>query len=159
MCDDAGCREAAFADEDLLHAWPVSYLSVHAGRVPPPSRLSHHDHIIIADLRVNCIVGIRPPERITPQEVVISVEVATDTRRAARSHLVEETVDYSALSASIRTVVIEGRFELIETMAEEIAALVLDMPLARKVRVLVKKPAGVADAAYAAVDINRPAGQ
>jgi dihydroneopterin aldolase len=113
------------------------------------------DRVVVADLRVNCIVGVRPHEREVAQDVLISVEVATDVSHAARTEQLGDTIDYSALSRQIRDVAVGGRFQLIETMAERVAALVLAAASTASVDVTIKKPAAIADGRHAAVKITR----
>lgn len=113
------------------------------------------DHLIIRELRVTCIVGILPAERTTPQEVVVSLAVGTDTARAARSGALTDTIDYAALAGQVRELIVSGRYRLLETMAEDLAACVLRDPRAASVRVTVGKPAAIAGARAAGVEILR----
>ena len=113
------------------------------------------DHVIIRELRVTCIVGVLPAERTAAQEVVVSLEVGTDTAPAARSGELDRTIDYAALAERARELIVAGRYRLLETMAEDLAACVLADPRAAAVRVTVRKPAAIADARDAGVEIVR----
>ena len=113
------------------------------------------DHVIIRELRVSCIVGVLAAERITPQEVVVSLEVGTDTARAARSGELGDTIDYAALAERARDLIVAGRYRLLETMAEDLASLVVREPNAASVRVTIRKPAAIAGARDAGVEIVR----
>jgi len=113
------------------------------------------DHVIIRELRVTCIVGILPAERTAPQQVVVSLAVGTDTARAARSGELTDTIDYGALAGQVRELIASGRYRLLETMAEDLAACVLRDPRAASVRVTIRKPAAIADARDAGVEIVR----
>ncbi len=113
------------------------------------------DRVGVSDLRINCIVGVRPHEREQPQDVLVTVEVDADTAAAAATDALESTVDYSALSRATREVVVAGKFQLIETMAERVAATALAQTGAPAVRVTVKKPGAVEHAAHAMVQIER----
>ena len=110
---------------------------------------------MIRELRVTCIAGILPAERTTPQEVVVSLAVGTDTARAARSGELADTVDYAALAGQVRELIVSGRHRLLETMAEDVAACVLRDPRAASVRVTIGKPAAIAGARDAGVEIVR----
>lgn len=113
------------------------------------------DRIIIRELRVRCIVGTLPAERVTPQEVVVSLEIGTDLAPAARSGDLAHTIDYAALAQQARELVVAGRYRLLETMAEDLARCALQSELAAQVRVTVRKPAAIAGARDAGVEIVR----
>ena len=113
------------------------------------------DHVIIRELRVICIVGVLPAERTTPQEVVVSLDVGTDTAPAARSGKLDHTIDYAALAERARELIVAGRYRLLETMAVDLAACALADPRAAAVRVTLRKPAAIADARDAGVEITR----
>ena len=81
--------------------------------------------------------------------------MATDTRPAAREDAIDQALDYSAASERVAALTREGKFQLVETLAERIAALLLrEFPIAR-VRVEVEKPEAVADADSVGVSIER----
>lgn len=113
------------------------------------------DQIIIRELRVTCIVGVLPEERTMPQEVVVSLAVGTDTVPAARTGELDCTIDYAALAERAREAIVAGRYRLLETMAEDLAACALADPRAASVRVTVRKPGAIADARDAGVEIFR----
>lgn len=113
------------------------------------------DRIVIRELRVRCIVGTLPEERVTPQEVVISLEIGTDLARAARSGNLAHTIDYAALARQAQELVAAGRYRLLETMAEDLARCALRSELAAQVRVTVRKPGAIAGARDAGVEIVR----
>ena len=113
------------------------------------------DRVIIRELRVACIVGILPAERTTPQEVVVTLAVGTDTARAARSGELADTIDYAALAGQVRELIVSGRYRLLEAMAEDLAACALRDPRAASVRVTIRKPAAIAGARDAGVEIFR----
>jgi dihydroneopterin aldolase len=113
------------------------------------------DRIVIRELRIQCIVGVLPAERVTSQEVLVSLEVGTDVARAARSGKLDHTIDYAALAEQARALVVAGRYRLLETMAEDLARCALQSELAAEVRVTIRKPAAIAGARDAGVEIVR----
>lgn len=113
------------------------------------------DLILIHDLAVDCIVGIHEWERQHPQRVFLDVEMGYDLRPAASDDDFSRTVDYDRGSQLIEELIVEGRFQLIETMAERVAALLLDAFPLESVRVRVRKPQALNKAAYAGVEIYR----
>jgi dihydroneopterin aldolase len=98
------------------------------------------DTVSIRDLHVSTVIGVYDWERETEQALVFAVDMAADVAKAAANDDLVDTLDYSAVAQMIRTVVIEGKFQLIETAAERVAQrLIADHGLAW-VRVEVVKP-------------------
>lgn len=94
----------------------------------------------IRDLRVSAVIGVYDWERETEQALTFSIDMAADVARAARNDDIKDALDYSAVAQAVKAVVIEGRFQLIETAAEAVAQrLIADYDLAW-VRVEVVKP-------------------
>jgi dihydroneopterin aldolase len=84
------------------------------------------DIIYLTDLRVETVVGVNAWERRVPQTVVMDIEMAGDARRAAGSDSIRDTVDYKAVTKRIIAFVSETRFELVETLAERVAGILLE---------------------------------
>lgn len=81
------------------------------------------DTIFLHDLRVETIIGIYDWERETRQTVRIDLDMAADTRRAAETDDILDTLDYKHVSKRITAFVANSRFQLIESLAEAIAAI------------------------------------
>lgn len=113
------------------------------------------DKVIIKDLKALGILGIHDWEWVTPREIVINVIAYTDTRRAARTDNVSDCVDYSALAKKIRAHAESAARMTVEALANDLAELCLEEPKVRKVVVRVDKPGAVAEAASAAVEVER----
>ncbi|MBX3705050.1 MAG: dihydroneopterin aldolase [Pseudomonadales bacterium] len=106
-------------------------------------------------LVVQAILGIHPHERVTPQPVRISFAMATDTRAAAESEDIGKAVDYARAAERVTALTRNGQFQLAETLAEHIAALLLAEFACDRVRVEVEKPDALADAESVGVSIER----
>ena len=113
------------------------------------------DKIFVSNLRIRAIIGVNDSERDTPQDILISVVVSTDTRPAGRSDSLAESVDYAELAKKIRALVEEARRFTVEALAEDVADLCLADSLVRKVVVRVEKPQAVAEAESVGVEIER----
>lgn len=85
--------------------------------------------------------GVGEQEREKGQELSIDVECGLDASRAAASDRLEDTVDYATLIRSIKQVVGEKSFFLLEALGEAVAAQVLVYPTVETVRVRISKPA------------------
>jgi dihydroneopterin aldolase len=83
------------------------------------------DIIFLRGLEIETIIGIYDWERVTLQTVVLDLEMAADTRKAAYSERIEDCLDYKAISDRLLDFVGNSRFLLVETLAERIAETVL----------------------------------
>lgn len=115
------------------------------------------DTIFLRDLRIRTIVGIWEWERRLPQVVSIDLDMATDIRKAALSDDIGDTLNYKAVTSSIRKLVEDSRFQLIETMAEQIAAIIIEEFQVPWVRVAVHKPFAIRGSRDVGVSIERGA--
>jgi dihydroneopterin aldolase len=80
--------------------------------------------------------GASPGERDAAQEFVIDLDV--DARLGGDA--LSETVDYRDVVQTARRVVEEGSFELLETIAHEVASAVRAIDGVARVRAVVHKP-------------------
>ena len=94
----------------------------------------------IRDLRVSTVIGVYDWEREIEQALIFSVDLAADVARAAAHDDIKDALNYAAVAHAVKCVVIEGKFQLIETAAERVAErLIADFDL-EWVRVEVVKP-------------------
>ena len=114
------------------------------------------DSIIINRLKVKCIIGCNPEERVNEQDLFISVDMHADTRKAGTSDNLDDTVNYSAVSKQIAAIAIDGKFKLIEALAHSIAQHCLRDPRITSVTVTIEKPAALLMADATIVRITRP---
>jgi dihydroneopterin aldolase len=112
------------------------------------------DIVSVRDLRVATVIGVYDWEREIEQDLTFSVDMAADVARAAGRDDIGDALDYSAVAHTVKTVVIEGKFQLIETAAERVAQrLIADYGLTW-VRVQVVKPI-TSEGYTAAITIER----
>lgn len=110
----------------------------------------------LRQLRVDCIVGIYPHERAHTQAVILDIELDYDFEPAATSDAIGDAVDYDRVAASVTELLQTKRFQLIETMAEQTAAMILArVPVVRAVRLEIRKPAAVPAADCSFVRLER----
>lgn len=84
------------------------------------------DIIFLRDLRIDTVIGIYGWERQVTQTLVFDLEMGTDIRRAAASDRIEDTLNYKAVAKRVIGFVQDSQFELVETLAERVAQLILD---------------------------------
>ncbi|MFO7820604.1 MAG: dihydroneopterin aldolase [Lentisphaeria bacterium] len=113
------------------------------------------DKIRIHSLLVRCIIGAFPKERDHKQDVVFDITLGTDITPAAESDELADAVDYKALRDKIVTFTESSSFKLLESLAENIAALCLKESGVQTVRVCVRKPGALTFARDVSVEITR----
>jgi dihydroneopterin aldolase len=74
------------------------------------------DFVSVKDLSVRAVIGVHAWERNVEQTLVVSVDMATDVRKAAASDDLADALDYSAVAATIAAVLRE-KFRLLEDMS------------------------------------------
>ncbi len=84
------------------------------------------DIIYVNDLRIDTVIGIFDWERRVRQTVRIDLEMATDIRRAAATDAIEDTLDYKAVAKAVIAFVEASEFQLVETLAESVARIVVE---------------------------------
>lgn len=108
--------------------------------------------ILIADLEVRCIVGILDRERVEPQPLYLDLEMDHDFGPAAETEDVSTTVNYAEVSQVLAELIQRRKYWLIETLAVEGCAMLLDKyPGLHRVKITVKKPEAVAETRYVGV--------
>ncbi|VAW75484.1 Dihydroneopterin aldolase [hydrothermal vent metagenome] len=84
------------------------------------------DIVFIRELRIETVIGIYDWERKIKQDVVFDIEMATDITKAAQSDSIEDALDYKTISKRIVEFVEQSKFQLVETLAEKVAAIILN---------------------------------
>lgn len=113
------------------------------------------DIIFLHDLRIETVIGIWEWERKIRQTVAIDLEMAADIRKAAATDSVDDTLNYKLVAKRLQQFVGESGFQLVETLAEKIAGIVLDEFDVAWVRVRVNKPGAIRGARDVGVIIER----
>ena len=113
------------------------------------------DTVFIRNLVIQTIIGIHPAERTTPQTVLVSLELETETTTAAADDDIGNALDYERLAQRVREFVSQAEFQLIETLAERLASLVLEDLRVTQVSVEVQKPGAIPNAETVGVRIQR----
>ena len=113
------------------------------------------DIIFLHGLKVECTVGIWDWERQISQTLIFDLDIGFDTKIAAKSDSIEDTLSYREIAKRISTFVTEARAQLVETLAEGVAQIVLQEFGASWIRVRVNKQNAVTDAADVGVVIER----
>ncbi len=91
-------------------------------------------------------MGVYDWEQTIKQKLVLDLEMAHDNRPAANSDDVAYALDYAAVSDAVTGHIQNGRFLLVERVAEEVASLIMTTFSVPWIRVRVTKPGAVANA-------------
>ncbi len=113
------------------------------------------DIIYIKDLRVEAIIGIFDWERKVKQEVSIDMEFPFDCKKAAATDSIDDTIDYKAICKGVIKFVEDSSFQLQESLAEGIAALVKEDYNVESIKLRVSKPGALRGAKDVGLVIHR----
>jgi FolB domain-containing protein len=113
------------------------------------------DRILISDLLVRCIIGVRDEERREKQDVVINLSLFADLAKPGKSDRIEDAVDYSAVKKRVLRMAEHSQFYLVEALAEAIAKICLEPPAVTRALVRVEKPSALRFARSVGVEIMR----
>lgn len=84
------------------------------------------DIIFLNNLQIETVIGIFDWERKIKQRLYFDLEMATDIRKAANTDSIEDTLDYKSLSIAVTQFVEQSEYQLVETLAEKVAELIIN---------------------------------
>ena len=113
------------------------------------------DRIFLSEMKIETTVGIWEWEKRIKQQVIIDIEMSADIKKAAATDQIEDTLNYKAVAKSVRKLVEESSFQLVETMAEKISELVIGEHNVSWVRVKVNKPGAIRGSKGVGIIIER----
>lgn len=116
------------------------------------------DTVFIKKLCIDTVIGVYEWEKSIQQRLELDLELQCDTRQAAASDDIRQALDYSVIATQVTELVQREPIELIETVAERVAALLLQNFVTNRVQVAVSKPGAVPTAETVGVRIVREAG-
>lgn len=109
---------------------------------PPKNsrRRENPDLLTLTGLRATGHHGVFDHERRDGQEFIVDLVVATDFAAAAATDDLDNTIHYGIIAEQVVAAIERDPVDLIETLAERIAVIVLEYPAAASVTVTVHKP-------------------
>lgn len=116
------------------------------------------DLIYIRDLKIECVIGVYDWERRVRQTVILDLDLGADIRRAAQTDAIADTVNYKAVSKRLVEYVGNSQFQLVETLAERVAEILLTEFQLPWVRVRINKKGALRGANDVGVVIERQRG-
>lgn len=115
------------------------------------------DKIFLSQLSVECIVGIWDWERRVKQTVILDVEMAADIRKAAATDHIDDTIDYKRVAKRLLAFVGESQYQLVETLTEAIAKVIVTEFGVSWVKVRLNKRGAIRGARDVGIEIERRA--
>ena len=113
------------------------------------------DTIFLHGLKVECVIGIWEWERRITQTLIFDLDIGFDTTAAARSGAIEDTLSYQEVAKRVTAYAEETRANLVETLAEGVADILLEEFGAPWCKVRVNKRGAVTGATNVGVVIER----
>ncbi|MCF8480620.1 MAG: dihydroneopterin aldolase [Rhodospirillum sp.] len=125
----------------------------------PPLAAPGLRHLFVNGLELMARIGVYPQEREAPQRIRISINLCVREDGADPGDDIDNVVSYETLVTGTRAIVTEGHVNLVETLAERIAALALSDPRVVEARVRVEKPDIFPETESVGVEILRRSAQ
>lgn len=115
------------------------------------------DKVFIRGLKIDTVIGVYDWERKVRQTLLLDVEMQTNIRPAAAGDDLNLALDYHSISLRLQDVGSEASDQLIETLAERFARIILSEYPVSSVALTLSKPGAVPDAQMVGVCIERNA--
>lgn len=114
-------------------------------------------HVFVRDLVLSCSIGVHVHEKDSHQRVRVNLDLAVGEGDQPLGDDIQNVVCYEAIVKGVRAITQRGHINLVETLAEDIAAMCLEDRRVQSVRVRVEKLDVIPDATSVGVEIERSA--
>ncbi|MBI4356437.1 MAG: dihydroneopterin aldolase [Gammaproteobacteria bacterium] len=115
------------------------------------------DTLVIRGLKIHTLIGTLPLERELKQILLLDLTLHTNIQKAAEEDNLQHTIDYAEVCKVVVQFGESSSFQLIETLAERTACLLLEKFHIKALRVSVRKPGALREAAEVGITIERSA--
>ena len=112
-------------------------------------------HIFVRDLALIAMVGIYEHEKKHPQRILVNIDCAVQEMGGPLEDNIKNVVSYEKVVKDVKSIVHDGHVNLVETLAEKIAAKVLRHKAINRVRVRVEKLDIIPEASSVGIEIER----
>ena len=113
------------------------------------------DILYIRNLRTEAVIGIFSWEKRIRQPIHLDLEMAVDIRQAADTDDIRYALDYKTVSTRLTEFIVHNEWHLVETLAERIAALLMQEFGVTWLRLSLSKPAALPSADSVGLIIER----
>jgi FolB domain-containing protein len=114
-----------------------------------------NDQIVIKNLLLRGIIGIKPEEREKRQDILINLTLTADLRAAGASDNIADAVNYRSVTKEIIKLVETSDFHTVEKLATEIARLCVTRHAVAAATVQLEKPGALRFAESVGVTLTR----
>ena len=114
------------------------------------------DKVFIKGLEVEGIIGIFQWEREVRQIISVDIEMDFDNKNAAKSDSIEDALNYKLVGKRITSFIKDSKFQLVETLAENISKIILKEFPVTTVKVTLSKPGALRGSNSVGISITRP---
>lgn len=114
------------------------------------------DKVFIKGLEVEGIIGIFQWEREVRQIISVDIEMDFDNKNAAKSDSIEDALNYKLVGKRITSFIKDSKFQLVETLAENISKIILKEFPVTTVKVTLSKPGALRGSETVGISITRP---
>ena len=126
-------------------------------------KISHHvasgaqrlRHVFVRDLEIEALLGIYPEEKAKPQRIIVNIDLSVKEGPDRLSDDIKNVVSYEIVVKKVERIVAQGHVNLVETLAELIAAACLKDARVMAARVRIEKPDVIKNARSVGVEIER----
>jgi dihydroneopterin aldolase len=146
----AGRQIQAWYDRSDVDAAIIGCLSLIASQ-----QKKSMDKIFLNELKIDTIIGIYDWERHTKQTLSFDLEMDWDIAKAAASDDIADTLDYGEVANAVVQFVENNHYQLIERLAEDVAALLLEQFPIPKLKLTLSKPVALHGQNIARIVIKR----
>lgn len=101
------------------------------------------DKIFIEEIPTQAVIGIHDFEKAASQKLWISIEMGTDISQAAATDDVTHALNYDEISRFIDAFVRKTQVELLETLAERLAAELFQQFRMQSIKLTIRKPGAI----------------
>jgi 7,8-dihydroneopterin aldolase/epimerase/oxygenase len=112
-------------------------------------------HVLIRELEIMTVIGVHDYEKRAPQRIHVWVDLAVREAGAVVSDRLEDVLDYAEVVRRIEQRAKAGHVNLLETLAEKLAADCLEDPRVLAARIRIEKPDVIPNARSVGIEIER----
>ena len=125
--------------------------------------ISHHvassearlRHVFVRDLEVMATLGIHEHEKVTPQRIVVNIDLSVKEGDDPLIDDISNVVSYEIVVKKVEAIIAQGHVNLVETLAELFAQACLKDKRVVTARVRIEKPDIIPNARSVGIEIER----
>ena len=114
------------------------------------------DKIFLRNLKVKTRIGIFEWEKAVDQMIHINLILYLDIKKSAKSKKIEDSVNYKSISKRIISLAENNKFELVESMIENMAEIILNEYNIQQITISISKPGAIRGSDDVGIEITRP---